>query len=303
MHHQFLARRLLRLASTPGPVNRMRCIMVRSSQREAHPLIDCVRILPSVSRGVGRCEYMDGRARRYCRPRLRFSVPWSPALWRDAGAELQPAAPCPAAAGPNTPLAIGQGNATATAAEAIVTPATLAETATTAAGASTGPAAVPPALSSIDRRVVQRWFSSQNVSPTAAGTVTIPCAVGGSFTAVTSVDGKTLTVTFADCSEVAGTSVGGTQTYTNLTLTTTSSSDSISANVADTLTIVVGALSFAETGDYAFAFSANKTAVGAVSTATFGLTGSSLSISVSKGGAVSDSSDPDQPSISLLRRI
>ena len=117
-----------------------------------------------------------------------------------------------AAAGPNAPLAIGQGNATATAAEAIVTPATLAETATTAAGASAAPAAVPPALSSIDRRVVQRWFSSQNVSPTAAGTVTIPCAVGGSFTAVTSADGKTLTVTFADCSEVAGTSVGGKQT-------------------------------------------------------------------------------------------
>ncbi|HEX9403426.1 MAG TPA: hypothetical protein VF917_03310 [Steroidobacteraceae bacterium] len=194
-----------------------------------------------------------------------------------------------AAAGPNAPLAIGQGNATATAAEAIVTPATLAETATTAAGASAAPAAVPPALSSIDRRVVQRWFSSQNVSPTAAGTVTIPCAVGGSFTAVTSADGKTLTVTFADCSEVAGTSVGGTQTYTNLTLTTQSTLDSISANVTDALTIVVGTVSYAETGDYAFSFSASKTAGGGVSTATFGLTGSSLSISVSKGGAVSDS--------------
>jgi len=181
-----------------------------------------------------------------------------------------------AAAGPNAPLAIGQGNATATAAEAIVTPATLAETATTAAGASAAPAAVPPALSSIDRRVVQRWF-------------TIPCAVGGSFTAVTSADGKTLTVTFADCSEVAGTSVGGTQTYTNLTLTTQSTLDSISANVTDALTIVVGTVSYAETGDYAFSFSASKTAGGGVSTATFGLTGSSLSISVSKGGAVSDS--------------
>src|SRR6267378_3461310 len=91
-----------------------------------------------------------------------------------------------AAPGPNTPLAIGQGNATATAAEAIVTPATLADTATTAAGLGAAPAAVPPSLSSLDRRVVQRWFSSQNVSPTAAGTVTISCAVGGSFTAVTS---------------------------------------------------------------------------------------------------------------------
>jgi hypothetical protein len=194
-----------------------------------------------------------------------------------------------AAPGPNTPLAIGQGNATATAAEAIVTPATLADTATTAAGASAAPAAVPPSLSSMDRRVVQRWLSSQNLHPAAAGTVTIPCAVGGSFTAVTSADGKTLTVTFADCSEVAGTTVGGNQTYTNLTVTTQSTLDSISANVADALTIVVGTVSYAETGDYAFSFSANKTANAGVTTETFGLIGSNLSISVSKGGAVSDS--------------
>ena len=191
--------------------------------------------------------------------------------------------------GPNTPLAIGQDNATATAAEAIVTPATLADTATSAAGAGAAPAAVPPSLSSLDRRVVQRWFSSLNANPAAAGTVTMPCAVGGSFTAVTSADGKTLTVTFADCSEVAGTSVGGTQTYTNLTLTTQTTLDSISANVTDALTIAVGAVSYAETGDYAFSFSANKTSGGGISTETFGLIGSSLSISVSKSGAVSDS--------------
>jgi hypothetical protein len=194
-----------------------------------------------------------------------------------------------AAPGPNTPLAIGQDNATATAAEAIVTPATLADTATSAAGAGAAPAAVPPSLSSLDRRVVQRWFSSQNAKPAAAGTVTMPCAVGGSFTAVTSADGKTLTVTFADCSEVAGTSVGGTQTYANLTLTTQTTLDSISANVTDALTIAVGAVSYAETGDYAFSFSANKTVGGGISTETFGLIGSSLSISVSKSGAVFDS--------------
>jgi hypothetical protein len=195
----------------------------------------------------------------------------------------------PVAAGPNTPLAISQGNATATAAEAIVTPATLANTAITAAGVGAAPAAVPPSLGSIDRRVVQRWVSSQTAHPTAAGTVTIPCAVGGNFTAVTSADGKTLTVTFADCSEVSGTSVGGTQTYTNLILTTQSSMDSISANVTDALTIVVGTISYAEAGDYAFSFSANKTANGAFSTETFGLTGASLAISVSKSGAVTDS--------------
>jgi len=182
----------------------------------------------------------------------------------------------PVAAGPNTPLAISQGNATATAAEAIVTPATLAGTATTAAAAGAAPAAVPPALGSLDRRVVQGLLSSLNVQPTAAGTVTIPCAIRGSFTAVTSADGKTLTVTFADCSEVAGTSVGGTQTYSNLTITTQSSVDSISANVSDALTIVAGTISYAESGDYAFSLSANKMANGGFSTETFGLTGSSL---------------------------
>ncbi len=190
--------------------------------------------------------------------------------------------------GPNTPLAISQGNATATAAEAIVTPTTLADTATPTAGVGAAPAAVP-SISSIDRRVVQRLLPSQNVRPAAAGTITIPCAVGGSFTAVTSADGQTLTVTFADCSEVAGTSVGGKQTYTNLMVTTQSTLDSISANVTDALTIVVGTVSYAEAGDYAFTFSGNKTVNGSFSTETFGLTGSSLAISVSKSGAVTDS--------------
>ncbi|MGC2032420.1 MAG: hypothetical protein WA642_20550, partial [Steroidobacteraceae bacterium] len=109
------------------------------------------------------------------------------------------------------------------------------------------------------------------------------------ITVVTSADGMTLTVTFADCSEAAGTSVNGTQTYTDFTLTMTSASDSISANVSDALTIVVGAVNYAEMGDYAFAFAADKTAGGAVTTETFDLSGSSLAVSVSNSGAVSDS--------------
>jgi hypothetical protein len=168
--------------------------------------------------------------------------------------------------------------------------ATLADTATTAAGAGAAPSAiVVPSLSAIDRRVVQRMLPTNSAAPASAGTVTIPCAVGGSFTAVTSADGKTLTATFADCSEVAGTFIVGTQTYTNLTLTTLSSSDSISANVTDALTIVVGTVSYAEAGNYAFSFSANKTAAGDFTTETFELAGSSLAVSVSKSGAVSDS--------------
>jgi hypothetical protein len=167
-------------------------------------------------------------------------------------------------AGVNSPLALTQSNANATAAEAIVTPGAL--SVGTAAGVSAAPASVVPAtLRAIDRRVAQ------------------------GITVVTSSDGMTLTVTLADCSEAAGTSVNGTQTYANFTLTTTGSSDSISANVTDTLTIVVGALSFAEMGDYAFAFSANKALNGAVTTETFDLSGSSLSVSVTKSGAASDS--------------
>src|ERR1700694_5009190 len=68
----------------------------------------------------------------------------------------------PVASGPNTPLAITQGNATATVAEAIVTPATLVGTTTAAAGLGAAPAA-GPSLSSIDRRVVQRLLSSPHV--------------------------------------------------------------------------------------------------------------------------------------------
>jgi hypothetical protein len=191
-------------------------------------------------------------------------------------------------AGMNSPLAITQSNANATAAEAILMPAAL--SVGTAAAVSAAPASVVPAtLRAIDRRVAQGMQPSATVRPAGAGTVTISCAVGGSVTVVKSTDGKTLTVTLADCSEAAGTSVNGTQTYANFTLTTTSSSDSISANVTDALTIVVGALSFAETGDYAFALSANKALNGSVTTETFDLTGSSLSVSVSQSGAVSDS--------------
>jgi len=191
-------------------------------------------------------------------------------------------------AGVNSPLALTQSNANATAAEAIVTPGAL--SVGTAAGVSAAPASVVPAtLRAIDRRVAQGMQPGATARPAGAGTVTISCAVGGSVTVVTSSDGMTLTVTLADCSEAAGTSVNGTQTYANFTLTTTGSSDSISANVTDTLTIVVGALSFAEMGDYAFAFSANKALNGAVTTETFDLSGSSLSVSVTKSGAATDS--------------
>src|SRR6202795_3486937 len=190
-------------------------------------------------------------------------------------------------AGPNAPLTITQSNATATAAEAIGTPTTWSGSGAAAVGTAAS-AAVPASLGAIDRRVVQRLMSSANALPAAGGTVTVPCAVGGSFTAVTSADAMTVTVTFAGCSEVAGTSIGGTQTYTNLMVTTQSSLETISANVTDALTIVVGTVSFSVAGDYAFSFSANKTASG-FSTETFGLTGSTLAISVSKSGAVSDS--------------
>lgn len=191
--------------------------------------------------------------------------------------------------GPNSPLAITQSNATSTAAEAIVTPAMLADTATSAGLSAAPPAVVAPSLSAIDRRVVQSLLPDGNAHPAAAGTVTVPCTVSGNFTAVTSTDGKTLTVTFIDCAEVAGTSVGGTQTYSNLMVTTQGSSVSLSANVTDALTIVVGTVSYAETGDYAFSFSADKTANGGFSTETFGLSGSSLAVSVTKNGAMSDS--------------
>jgi hypothetical protein len=193
-----------------------------------------------------------------------------------------------AMAGVNSPLTLTQSNANATAAEAIVTPAAL--SVGTAAGVSAAPASVvPTTLRAIDRRVAQGMQPGATARPAGAGTVTISCALGGSVTVVTSSDGMTLTVTLVDCSEAAGTSVNGTQTYTNFTLTTTGSSDSISANVTDTLTIVVGALSFAETGDYAFAFSANKALNGTVTTETFDLSGSSLSVSVTKSGAATDS--------------
>src|SRR6202790_4071346 len=98
-------------------------------------------------------------------------------------------------AGPNAPLTITQSNATATAAEAIVTPAMLAGSGAAAVGTAAS-AAVPASPGAIARRVVQRLMSTADALPAAGGTVTVPCAVGGSFTAVTSADGKTVTVAF-----------------------------------------------------------------------------------------------------------
>ena len=191
-------------------------------------------------------------------------------------------------AGLNSPLAISQSNANAAAAEAILTPATLADAAVTPPGIGAATSAVvAPSLGAMDRRVVQQLTNDGHAAP--AGTVTVPCAAGGSLTAVTSADGKTLTVTFAGCSEVAGSSVDGTQTYANFTLTTQSTSDSASANVTDALTIVAGPVSFAESGSYAFSLVADKTASGGFSTVKFGLTGSGLAVSASKSGVVFDS--------------
>jgi hypothetical protein len=48
----------------------------------------------------------------------------------------------------------------------------------------------------MDRRVVQQSMLVQNGHAAGGGRVTISCAARGSFTKVTSVDGKTLTVTF-----------------------------------------------------------------------------------------------------------
>jgi hypothetical protein len=54
-----------------------------------------------------------------------------------------------------------------------------------------------PSLSAMDRRVVQQSMLVQNGHAAGGGRVTISCAARGSFTPVTtSVDGKTLTVTF-----------------------------------------------------------------------------------------------------------
>lgn len=194
-----------------------------------------------------------------------------------------------ATAGPNTPLAITQSNTNATAAEAVLTPATLADGTTSGAGISAVTGVVVPSLSAVDRSVVQQITRTPSAHTSGGGSVTISCASGGSFTAATSVDGKTLTVTFAACSEVAGSSVNGTQTYADFTLTTQSSGDSVSANVTDALTIVVGSVSFAESGHYAFSLAADKAAGAGFSTVTFGLTGSSLAITASKSGSVLDS--------------
>src|SRR5258708_23171806 len=147
--------------------------MLGCSQKEAPRLIDCVLILPS-----GHWEFRPMRRHGWTSSQKLlawvgvFGALVAGALAGCGGGAS--AGTMSAAPGPNTPLAIGQGNATPTAAETSVAPATLADTATTAAGLGAAPAAVPPSLSSVDRRDVQHWVSPQHRNPPTAGTRTIP---------------------------------------------------------------------------------------------------------------------------------
>jgi len=186
------------------------------------------------------------------------------------------------------PLLITQTNAQAVAAEALVA---TAQTTTgvqqprgsivVAVPAAAVPAALTQAMRGADRRAVERVVARRSrPGPAAADTMTEACAAGGTIT--TNSTDTSATVTFANCRQDANSTMNGSLKYT---IKTSSGSTELSLSVSIDLTITVASVSFAESGGYDLTF---KSSSGDNSSFEFELSGSRLSVSVSKGGTLSD---------------
>ena len=214
-----------------------------------------------------------------------------------------------AGAGTAATLTLSRTNAQATAGAAI-----------TANGGITNAATVPPAgsaslatsapglLGGVDRRFAQSLLASARKSINAVGdnTQTDPCAVSGTVTTVTAADGKSATVSFAACAETANFVLNGTQTYANLSLTLPTMAvptATLSADVSTNVTLLIGAYTEVEQGGYAFTFSANFLPLGGITTETFGLSGTRLMVTVSKGGTLIDSATLSNFDLSYLEDL
>jgi hypothetical protein len=167
-----------------------------------------------------------------------------------AALALAATAGCGDAGNSQPPLPLGESNAAVVAAEVLITLGQNSFSVRLPSGVTAGAAA----LRSLAPGMVHRLVAAAMGPHSADGTMTQPCALGGSETITTA--GTTATFTFDHCAVDATTTFHGTLRLTGQPTTTTSQT---SLTATFDLTLTVGALSFAESGGYTAVITVSQT--------------------------------------------
>jgi hypothetical protein len=184
---------------------------------------------------------------------------------------------CGGAGSSQPPLLLGDSNAAAVAAEVLITLGQNSFSVRLPSGVTAGAAA----LRSLGPGLTQRLIAAATGPQNADGTMTEPCALGGSETIT--IAGTTATLMFDHCAVDASTTFNGTLRLTGQLPGTTTSQTSLTASFD--LTLTVGSLSFAESGGYTAVITVGQSPSPSTSEE---VTGDRISISLSVGGKLRD---------------
>lgn len=185
---------------------------------------------------------------------------------------------CSGADSSQPPLPLDEANATAVAAEALITTGQTSFTVQLPSGSIPGMAA---ALRSLDPGAVRRLTALATGPQDADGTMTQACPLGGSETITTA--GTTVTFTLNNCVQDASTKINGTIRFTVQTSTTGANQVSLAASFDYTVT--QGVASFTESGGYRVVI---RTAENPSDSTEYELTGDRFSLALSVGGKPRD---------------
>lgn len=201
----------------------------------------------------------------------------NPRHWILSAALVLAASGCGDAGSSQPPLPLGESNAAAVAAEVLITLGQDSFSVQLPSGVTAGAAA----LRSIGPGMVHRLVAAATGPQRADGTMTQPCALGGSETIT--IAGATATLAFDHCAVDASTTFHGTLRLTGQLPTTTTSQTSLTATFD--LTLTVGALSFAESGGYTAVITVGQSPSAGTAEE---VTGDRIRISLSAGGKLRD---------------
>jgi hypothetical protein len=184
-----------------------------------------------------------------------------------------------------TQLTLSPSNASTVAAEVMLSAGRIGSF---AAAPTPGAAAASASVRALPAGRAQRLLAILRQPVRDAGSAAATnCAVSGTFSTVTS--GTSATVTFTNCVDVAGVTMNGTEGYSNLATSSSASSTTITANITDDVTLTAGTVSETESGSFSIQVVLNTSQTTVFSSALFTLSGSTLSVAVSKSGSVVDS--------------
>lgn len=195
-----------------------------------------------------------------------------------AAVALAAATGCGGAGNSQPPLPLDEANATAVAAEALITTGQTSFTVQLPSGSIPGVAA---ALRSLDPGAVQRLAALATGPQHADGTMTQPCPLGGSQTITTA--GTTVTFTLNHCVQDATTEINGTLRFT--VQASTAGANQVSLAASFDFTVTQGAMSFTESGGYSIVI---RTAENPTDSTEYELTGDRISLALSVGGKPRD---------------